>query len=158
MVVSRSKYGLYYHGCATRYSDGTNEIIEKGEKCLIPTNKCFWKDPIDVLNAVITRFQLLNQSIAHWKTIHRYFEQSIKRIIDDSLVNFEEKMIEIVNEPFTDQCLDKEQKNCGLFYWSVKHALLFLLLTTEIFFQAVEGDICRENTTRCNLICLNILY
>ena len=30
-----------YHGCATRYSDGTTEIIEKGEKCLIATNKCF---------------------------------------------------------------------------------------------------------------------
>ena len=34
-----------YHGCMAKNADGTNKIIGPGEKCLIPTDKCFWKDP-----------------------------------------------------------------------------------------------------------------
>ena len=29
-------------------ADGTNKLIGLGEKCLVPTNRCFWKDPRDV--------------------------------------------------------------------------------------------------------------
>ena len=28
-------------------ADGTNKIINAGEKCLTPTNECFWKDPCE---------------------------------------------------------------------------------------------------------------
>ena len=37
--------------------------------------------------------------MTHWKTIYHFFEQRIKRIINNSVVNFEEKAIEIINEP-----------------------------------------------------------
>ena len=50
--------------------------------------------------------------MTNWKTIYHFFEQRIKRIINNSVVNFEEKAIEIINGPFIDQCFDKEQKNC----------------------------------------------
>ena len=32
----------------TKNADGTNKLIGPGEKSLIPTNKCFWKDPEDI--------------------------------------------------------------------------------------------------------------
>ena len=50
--------------------------------------------------------------MTNWKTIYHFFEQRIKRIINNSVVNFEEKAIEIINEPFIDRCLHKKQKNC----------------------------------------------
>ena len=50
-----------YHGCFTKNADGTNKIIGPGEKCLIPTAQCFWKDPEDVRSEIKTRSQLKNQ-------------------------------------------------------------------------------------------------
>ena len=35
--------------------DGTHKIIIKDEKCTTATNKCFWKQPIDVENRVKIR-------------------------------------------------------------------------------------------------------
>ena len=32
--------------CMFKNADGTNRIIMAGEKCLVPTDKCFWKDKI----------------------------------------------------------------------------------------------------------------
>ena len=46
-----------YHGCFTKNRDGTNKLITKGEKCLIPTNKPFWKYFEDVPDEVKTRKQ-----------------------------------------------------------------------------------------------------
>ena len=100
-----------YHGCALNHSNGTNVVIERNEKCLTHTNKCFWKDLNDVINAVKIGSQLKNQLVAHRKTLDRYFEQIIKRKINNPMFNFEEKAIEIINEPFIDRCFDKEQKN-----------------------------------------------
>ena len=36
--------------------------------------------------------------------------------------------------------------------------MLFLLLTMEIFFQTVQtkGNICKENTTKCNFVCSSV--
>lgn len=87
-----------YHAGWLKYSNGTNKIIDRGEKCLAPTNICFWKDPSNIVNAVRTRFQLKNEPIAHWKTINSYFDQRDTRIINNSLKKFEEKAIEIINE------------------------------------------------------------
>ena len=67
------------------------------EKCLTSTNKCFWKDQNDIINAVRRRSQLKNQPISHCKTIDHFFEKRSKRIIKNSVVNFEEKAIEIIN-------------------------------------------------------------
>ena len=32
----------------TKNTNGTNKIIGPGEKFLVPTGKCFWKDPEDI--------------------------------------------------------------------------------------------------------------
>ena len=85
-----------YHGCALKHSNGTNVIIGSNEKCLTPTNKCFWKDPKDIISAGKTTSQLKKQPIAHYKTIAKYFEQRVNKIIKDQLANFEEKAIEII--------------------------------------------------------------
>ena len=39
---------LIYHGCFKKNVDDTNRIIAGGEKCLVPTAKCFWKYPEDI--------------------------------------------------------------------------------------------------------------
>ena len=44
-----------YHGCAYVNGDGTRKLIAEGHSCLVPTNKCFWKDPSDVATHVKTR-------------------------------------------------------------------------------------------------------
>ena len=79
--------------CGLKYSNGANVIISRNEKYLIPTNKCFWKDPKDIINAVKTRSQLKKQPTAHYKTIDKYFKQRVNKIIKDPLTNFEEKAI-----------------------------------------------------------------
>ena len=86
-----------YHGCALRYLNRTNKTIGRHEKCLTTTNKGFWKDPKDIINALKTRSQHKKQPIAHYKTIDKYFEQRVNKIIKDQLTNFEEKTIEIIN-------------------------------------------------------------
>ena len=37
-----------YDGCMTKNVDETNKLIGPGEKCLVPTEECFWKDPWDI--------------------------------------------------------------------------------------------------------------
>ena len=98
-----------------KHTNSTYAIIGSNEKCLTRTNKCFWKDPNDVLNAVRTRSQLENLTITHWKTIDRNFKQKIKMIINNCVVKFKEKAIEIIIEPFTDRCLDKKKKIVDFF-------------------------------------------
>ena len=39
-----------YHGCMTKNVDGTNKLISLGEKCLVPTEKYFWRDLTDIKN------------------------------------------------------------------------------------------------------------
>ena len=63
------------------------------EKSLTSTNKCFWKDQNDIINAVRTRSQLKNEPISHCKTIDHFSEQRSKSIIKNSVVDFEEKAI-----------------------------------------------------------------
>ena len=46
---------LIYHGCAYANADGTQKMIAKGDLCLFPTNRCFWKDPREVDDYVKTR-------------------------------------------------------------------------------------------------------
>ena len=51
-----------YHGCITKNADGTNKLIGPGEKSLISTDKCFWKEPEDIKSSgVKTRSQTINQ-------------------------------------------------------------------------------------------------
>lgn len=60
-----------YQGCFPKNTDGTNRIIAEGEKYLIPTNKCFWKDPIDVK----TRLQAKNEPHVNFKGFDQYHIQ-----------------------------------------------------------------------------------
>ena len=60
--------------------------------------QCFWKETSEITNVVRTRFQLKNEPIAHWKTIDSYFEQRGNNIINNLLIKFEEKAIEIIND------------------------------------------------------------
>ena len=41
-----------YHGCGNCYLDETNMLIETGRKCVLVTNKPFWKRPIDSNNKI----------------------------------------------------------------------------------------------------------
>lgn len=34
--------------CMTKNVDQMNKLIGSGEKCLVPTGECFWKDPMDI--------------------------------------------------------------------------------------------------------------
>ena len=42
-----------YYGCMTKNADGANKIMIPDEKCLAPTDKCFWKYPPDIKNCGI---------------------------------------------------------------------------------------------------------
>lgn len=44
-----------YHGCVYANADGTRKIIANGENYLVRTNKCFWKDLVDVLTQIKTQ-------------------------------------------------------------------------------------------------------
>ena len=44
-----------YHSCAYVNLDRTQKLIAKNEKCLIPANKCFWKDTCDTRAKMKTR-------------------------------------------------------------------------------------------------------
>ena len=37
-----------FHGCFTKNKDGTNRLIKKGERCLVPTSNPFWNNPEDI--------------------------------------------------------------------------------------------------------------
>ena len=59
-MKSFSQTFVTYHGCGNCYLDGTNQIITKGKRCLMPRNNPFWKRPIDTTNKIAksTRSQL----------------------------------------------------------------------------------------------------
>ena len=40
---------IYLHRF-TKNADGTNRLVARYEKCLLPTNDYFWKDPVDIKN------------------------------------------------------------------------------------------------------------
>ena len=61
-----------YHGCMLKNAEGTNRIIDAGEKCLVMTRKCFWKDPSDVKNKVKTRSQTENEPNIDYKMFNDY--------------------------------------------------------------------------------------
>ena len=63
-----------YHSCAYVNLDGTPKLIAKTEKCLIPTNKCFWKDTCDTRAKIKTRTMTSSEKAASLKTINNYFK------------------------------------------------------------------------------------
>ena len=70
-----------YYGCMTKNADGANKIMSPGEKCLVPTDKCFWKDPQDIKNCgVQTRSRTKKEPTASIKAYRKYIEQ--KKLIN----------------------------------------------------------------------------
>ena len=120
-----------YHGSFPKNADGTNSIIAAGEKCVVATNKCFWKEPCDVVkHGVKTRSRAYTEPSVDYKSFDDYY---IKR--------------EWINR----WVLGKEQKNNWLYYCYGQFALLCLLLTMGIFFQTepMKENIDKENK-KCN--------
>ena len=66
-----------YHGCFYKNADGTNKIIKAGEKSLVPTDECFWKDPCDVKHGVKTRSRAKNEPKVTLKDFNRYYDEKL---------------------------------------------------------------------------------
>ena len=66
---------LIYHGCAYANADGTQKMIAKGDFCLFPTNRCFWKDPREVDDYVKTRSMTKRQRCVSRALFNRYFKE-----------------------------------------------------------------------------------
>ena len=66
-----------YHGCFYKNADETNKIINAGEKCSVPTDECFWKDPCDVKNMVKTRSRAKNKPVVTLKDFNCYLDKKI---------------------------------------------------------------------------------
>ena len=66
--------GLIYHGCMTKNADGTKKLIDSGEKCVIPTAQCFWKDSQDVRSGVKIRSQSAKQPTVSTQDYDYYFQ------------------------------------------------------------------------------------
>ena len=64
------------HGCFLKNLDGTNKIIAAGEKCLVETGKCFWKDSSDIKRGIKTRSRAKNEPTASYEDYDRYILQN----------------------------------------------------------------------------------
>ena len=65
-----------YHGCCHCYLDGTNKLVLKGRKCIMPTNNSFWKNSVDTSNKIAksTRMQLKIKAKANRSYVKRYLK------------------------------------------------------------------------------------
>ena len=68
-----------YHGCFYKNADGKNKIIKTDDKCLVPTDECFWKDPCEVKHGVKTKTRVKNESRVTLKSFNRYYDE---RLVD----------------------------------------------------------------------------
>ena len=58
-------------------ADGTSKIIKAGEKCLVPTDECFWKDSFDVKHGVKTKSLANNEPGVTLKDFNRYYDEKL---------------------------------------------------------------------------------
>ena len=64
----------------TKNADGTNKLIGPGEKSLISTDKCFWKEPEDIKSSgVKTRSQTINQPAVSNRDYNHYIKNKERR-------------------------------------------------------------------------------
>ena len=71
---------LIYHGCVYANADGTYKLIAEGDRRLVPTNRCFWKDPSDVATRVKTRSMTKRERTVSLKTFNNSFKEKGKDI------------------------------------------------------------------------------
>lgn len=63
-----------YNGCMRKNADGSNRLILRGEKCLVPTFQPFWKYIEDIeTSGVKTRTQYKRQPTVSNKAFDTYF-------------------------------------------------------------------------------------
>ena len=83
------KKNKVFHGCFTKNKDGKNCTIGRGEQCLTPTSRPFWKYPEDISSCVRTCSQEKKQKKVTKREFNKYFkEKDIQRWLeaDDSEV------------------------------------------------------------------------
>ena len=71
-----------YHGCYYKNADGTNWFIAPRENRILRTNKCFWKDPCDIVSGVKMRSFSKNEQCASFSTVDKYYKDNEIKIID----------------------------------------------------------------------------
>ena len=64
-----------YHGCFYANADGFRKIIPKNENCLVRTNKCFWKDPVDVVTRAKTHSMSKKECCVSRRAPNNYFKR-----------------------------------------------------------------------------------
>ena len=62
-----------YHGCVYANADGTRKIMASGENVLVRTNKCFWKDPVDVVTQIKTHSMTKKELCVSRGVFNNYF-------------------------------------------------------------------------------------
>ena len=67
-----------FHGCTYANFDGTRKLINASHKCLVPTNKCFWKDPCDITTQIKTRSMTKEERVVPLKLFNKYFKDKGK--------------------------------------------------------------------------------
>ena len=71
-----------YHGCFRKNVDGTNRIIGRHEKRLVPSSKPFWKYIEDIPAGVKTRSQYNKQCLALVREFDTSFRNKNKETIE----------------------------------------------------------------------------
>ena len=66
-----------YHGCFYKNASGTNNIFKTGDKCLVPTGECFWRDPCDVKHGVKTSSRAKIEPMVTLKDFNRYYDEKL---------------------------------------------------------------------------------
>ena len=58
--------------------DGTQKLIDATYNYLVPNNKCFWKDPCDVITQIKTKSMTKNEGEVTLKIFNKYFKDKEK--------------------------------------------------------------------------------
>ena len=67
-----------FHGCTYANFDGTGKLIHESHKCLVPTDKCFWKDACDVTTQTKVQSMTKNEGAVVLKIFKKYFKDKGK--------------------------------------------------------------------------------
>ena len=72
-----------YNGCMRKNADGSNRLILRGEKCLVPTSQPFWKYIEDIeTSGVKTSTRYKKQPTVSNRAFDSQFQNKIKEDIE----------------------------------------------------------------------------
>ena len=66
-----------YHGCFYKNVNEKNKIIKTSDKCVVPMDECFWKDPCEVKHGVKTRSPGKNEPRVTLKDFNHYYDEKL---------------------------------------------------------------------------------